>query len=592
MVIEKIGLYGVISLQTFSLFPEYFIAISAIYITITMSLIAYNINGLMFQKALSECLGLTLLMSCFLIINDDILNGLPGFNLYAANDSLSLFSKLTICCFSSIYFFLIADSLKEQLLTSFEYLLILLLAVLGLLLLCSSNDLLTAYLSIELISLSSYLLAAFKKNSNYSIEAGVKYFITGAISSALFLLGSSFIYAYTGSIYFLDFWELLPSQAEYSYYNSIFTSLYCESTADFHYNVLCERSGTSPEMVQLLKDSVMYYFESVIGDNWREVKGMDILIENGKSLPSIGDSSSIFGSIPQESLAFLEIGMSFILFSVFIKLALAPFHLWSLDVYEGSPLTSAFFFAVITKLSLFIFLIRFCYVGMFSFSQEWTFFMMWAAVFSVFVGSFGGLKQRKLKTLLAYSSVSHMGYGMLALSTVSILGVRILLFYMIVYMVSGISTWFILLLLRIKQSKFSLQYNKELSDLSLLNKSNPAIAFGLAVTIFSVAGLPPLAGFLSKIGVFLTLLQQKLYFVCVAVILCSVVSTFYYIRLIKVLYFENCLVGKLYYPIKTNKTLFLSVSIFLLIFLFINPSVVFLILYSVTNDSLFFDFAV
>lgn len=648
MLVEKFGLYSVLSLSTFSLFAEYFIAISAIYITIVMSLLAYNVNGLMFQRALSDCLGLTLLMACYLIVNDDILaTGLSSFHLSIVNDSLSFFSKFIICFFSALFFFSISDSLKEQMLTSFEYLTILLFAVLGLILLCSSNDLLTSYLAIELTSLSSYLLASFRNNSNYSIEAGIKYFITGAVSSALFLLGSSFIYAFCGSIYFSDFWDLFSSDIEYFYSKPFdLDSYYCDVVADVllrqsegvsiadqqFINTLLENSwyfmhgenwpeivakkalsdknfpDPSNYVINNLFDKNLYYQDVVAtlnyspdhvllekdryGSNWVEFVGKELV--TGENLPSIDkyiSSANVLSEFNKDSVKFVEIGMVFILFSLFIKLALAPFHLWSLDVYEGSPTSSTFFFAVITKLSLFIFLIRFCYVGMFCFNEEWQFFTMWAAIFSVFVGSFGGLKQRKLKTLLAYSSISHMGYGLLALSSVSLFGVRILLFYMTIYMISGICTWFIILLLRLKQPKSVFKYNKELGDLALLNKSNPAIAFGLAVTMFSIAGLPPLVGFLAKIGVFLSLLRENLYFICIIAILCSVVSTFYYIRVVKVLYFENLLVGKLYHPIETNKTLLLSVSVFLLIFLFLNPTVLFLVLYNVTFDSLFFDFS-
>jgi len=181
------GLYSVVFLQSFSVLPEYFIAISAIYLLIVIVLITYNVYGLILQRALSESIALILLMTCYLIINDDLLAlNLLSFNNAIVNDQLAFFTKFLVCFFSAIYFFLIADSLKEQKLTSFEYLIILLFAVLGLILLCSSNDLLTAYLAIELSSLSSYILASFKKTSSYSIDAGIKYFITGAVSSAFF----------------------------------------------------------------------------------------------------------------------------------------------------------------------------------------------------------------------------------------------------------------------------------------------------------------------------------------------------------------------------------------------------------------------
>jgi NADH-quinone oxidoreductase subunit N len=373
-----------------------------------------------------------------------------------------------------------------------------------LMLLCSSNDLLTAYLSIELISLSSYVLAPFKKTSSYSAEAGVKYLVTGAISSAFFLLGSSFMYAYSGTINISDFWVIMSDEGWFS------------------------------------DSEALYLFEPL-----------------------------------------LEIGMTFIVFSLFIKLALAPFHVWSLDVYEGSPTISTFFFAVITKLSFFVFLVRISYVAALKYYEAWQFYGIVIALFSVFVGSFGGLRQRKLKTLLAYSSVSHMGYALLAFSAGSRFGAEMLLFYLVIYMLSGLGVWFIILATRINRKRYTDKFSKELGDLALLRKSNPALAISLALTMFSIAGIPPLVGFFAKMGVFLSILHAKYYFVALLAILCSVVSTFYYIRIIKILYFENLLVGKLYYPITTSKSVLFSVLIFSLLFLFVNPAFLYLLVYKV-----------
>src|SRR6476620_5376443 len=216
------GLYSVVLLNSFTVFPEYLISVSILYVLIVMVLVTYNVYGLMIQKALSECIALMLFMACYLMVNDDsialeivtpysvindltVTSNISNFNDSITNDYFCFFTKFVVCFSSGIYFMLIANSLKEQHLTSFEYLLITLFAVLGLMLLCSSNDLLTAYLAIELSSLASYVLASFRKTSNYSVESGLKYFITGAISSAFFLLGSSFIYGFTGSINFTVF---------------------------------------------------------------------------------------------------------------------------------------------------------------------------------------------------------------------------------------------------------------------------------------------------------------------------------------------------------------------------------------------------
>ena len=497
-------------LKTFNVFAEYFIAISALYILVVIVLITYNVHGLLVQKALSECIGLTLLLTCYLILNDDLLfNGgdfecfsILGFYKSVITDYFSFFTKFIVCLFAAFYFLVIADFLKEYRLTSFEYLLILLFAILGLMLLCSSNDLLTAYLAIELLSVSSYLLAGFRKTSSYSAEAGVKYLVTGAISSAFFLFGSSFMYAYSGSINLTDFWLIISNEG------------------------------------------------------WFDINTNAGLLE-----------------------PLFEIGLTFVVFSLFIKLALVPFHIWSLDVYEGSPTISTFFFAIIAKLSFFVFLVRLSYITASKYYEAWQFYAIVIALFSIFIGSFGGLRQRKLKTLLAYSSVSHMGYALLAFSVGSRFGTEMLLFYLTIYMLSGLGLWFVILATRVIRKRYTDKFSKELGDLILLKRSNPALAIAFTLTMFSIAGIPPLVGFFAKMGVFLSVLHAKYYFVGLLALLCSVVSTFYYIRIIKLLYFENLLVGKLYHPLISSKTILFSIVIFSLLFLFVNPALLYLTIY-------------
>lgn len=532
-----IGLPSLLSLSFFTLFPEYFFTISIIYVLVVVVLITYNVYGLMLQKALSECLALILLMTGYLIFNDDLLVlNFSNFNSSIINDFFAFFTKILICLASSFYFLIVSNHLKEQKLTSFEYLLIFLFAILGLLLMCSSNDLLTAYLAIELSSLAFYILTSFRKFSSYSVESGVTYFITGAISSAFFLLGCSFIYGLTGSINFSDFHDLFECSGMYFYPHYLF-----------------------------------YDFSDLKEENlW-------LLVYLAMTL----DLNQFFSLNELFNYSFLEFGLSLLLFSLFIKLALAPFHLWSLDVYENAPTSSTVFFAVITKLSIFVLLIRICYQSFFSLKSCWQFYSLWIGIFSIFIGSFGGLKQRKLKTLLAYSSTSHMGYALIAFSTSTFEGIQMLLFYMFIYMISGLSFWYIFMLLRLKKKYVENKYNKELSDLALLKKSNKALAFSLALTMFSIAGIPPLVGFLAKMSVFLSVVGISFYFVALISVLCSVISTFYYIRIIKILYFESILVGKLYYPINSTKTIILSFLIFLLVFFFLNPSIIYLINYKV-----------
>jgi NADH-quinone oxidoreductase subunit N len=523
------------SLNQFTLFPEYFIGISAIYVLLVALILTYSVYGLIINKSLSEFLALILIMACYLMLNDFEIKTQITFYKSIVYDDLAKLSKFLICFFSALYFILISGSLNEQKLTSFEYLLIILFAILGFILMCSSFDLLIIYLAIELSSLASYLLASFRKTSSYSIESGLKYFITGAVSSGFFLLGSSLLYLHTGSIYLQDFlvlfeqnkWDLYPS--------------YVSSNQNLWGAILVEAFLSNLHW-DLLQSYPQYY--------------------------------------PELDYSFNIIGLSFIFYGLLIKLACAPFHLWSLDVYEGSPTTSSFFFAVISKLSIFVVLLRFAHCFMSS-GELWHNYFIIIGIFSVFIGSFGGLKQRRIKTLLAYSSITNMGYASLTLGVLTNLAIHVLFFHLIIYMISGLCLWSILLLIRLKVKKGINKYSKELGDLALMRKSNSALAFGLSLSMFSVAGIPPLVGFLSKMFVFLSLIQEYFVVVVVTSAILSTIATFYYIRVVKVVYFENLLVGKLYYPIKNRPTLIISGLILSLIFLFTNPTMLqFLCIYS------------
>ena len=197
---------------------------------------------------------------------------------------------------------------------------------------------------------------------------------------------------------------------------------------------------------------------------------------------------------------------------------------------------------------------------------------------TIIVGSFGGLEQKKLKSLLAYSSISHMGYTLIAFSTGTFEGMQLLLCYLFLYMIASLYIWSIFLTLRLK-SKHTKKQNKDLADLNSLSKSNNILALFFSTVLLSVAGLPPMIGFLVKIGIFLASIEAAIYFVAVLSILCSVISTFYYIRIIKVMYFESSVAGKLYYPIEDNISILIVCLFYFLLFLFLNPTIVYLVSY-------------
>ena len=491
------------------LLPELFLGISIIYLTIHGTFLVTNKKYPLIQNSVSYLSVLCLIMFCFLLANNSVeLNEHCGLNNTIVNDYLSFSSKFLIGIVSIFSLLMIRSYLTVQKINYFEYTLLLLFALLGIFLICSSNDLITAYLSIELQSLSFYIMAAFKKDSTFSIDAGLKYFILGAFSSSLFLFGSSIIYGVSGSTNFDDFKSLfLLSQID----NSVYT-----------------------------------FYKEIAFD-----------------------------------AGLMQFALVFIFVSLLFKLALAPFHLWSPDIYENSPTSSTFFFAVVPKLAIFVLLIRIFYYSFYAFVEKWRYYIVIIALVSVIVGSFAGLEQRKLKSLLAYSSIGHMGYTLIAFSTGTLEGFQILICYLIFYMVSSLCIWSIFLLLRLKNN-YTKKQNKDLADLVLLNKSNRTLALFLATVLLSIAGLPPMVGFLVKLGIFLVSIEASMYFIAAASILCSVISTFYYIRILKIMYFENVLVGKLYYPINSNIYILIVGLFYSLLFSVVNPTLFYLFVYKMS----------
>lgn len=493
-----------------NIFPELFLGISIVYLTVHSTFITINKHYILIQNSLVSLGVLILLLVCYLLLNNqlDFLN-MTNFNNTIINDYLSFSSKLIICFLSLSCLLMIQQYLADQKLNHFEYVLLVLFSILGLFILISSNDLLTAYLAIELQSLSFYVLAAFKKNSTFSIESGIKYFILGSFSSCLFLLGSSLLYGLTGTINFEDF-----------------------------------------------KDLFFWFFQS---NNLSETLTLDVTL--------------------------ILVALMFILISLFFKLAIAPFHVWAPDVYEGSPSASTFFFSVVPKLSIFVLLFRLFYFSFYSFLDYWRYFVVIFILFTIVVGSFGGLEQRKLKSLLVYSSISHMGYSLIAFTTGTFEGIQILFCYLIIYSFSGLCVWSIFMLTRLKNN-YKNKQNKDLTDLVLLGKSNKMLAIFFTTVLFSIAGFPPMIGFIVKISIFLSAIEASMYFVALLSILGSVIATFYYIRIIKILFFEKLLTGKLYYPINTVKSILIVFLFLLFLFLFANPTLLFLFSYKLTLLSL------
>ena len=705
---------------------------------------------------------------------------LSSFNDSIINDPLAIFSKFIIGFSSICYLMFITQYLKNQKLVNFEYYILILMAIFGFFLLCCTNDLITAYLAIELQGLAFYVLAAFKKSSSFSIESGIKYFILGSFSTAFFLLGITFVYGFSGSLLLTDFndffiWmfsinsffvsleslskvfanfhfntgdtesffitklylildhldllkkkaylvgldlEFLKSNSDsFSiktnsvldisflnnisermseiYYNLEFTDyLFQKNSFQLNYlgSVLCaflmeinfqncivellynlpenqfvhedfahlkdelleinyyENIGGEPLKLQgnsknslnfqeLLEGESYFYnifmllecsyrsecilnitkfaenlkvqkellTENILNDRFAEVfmqmPTSVSYIDNSKThldfeltnlfnfqsymvsvLSILSLNNFFFQFFSMESPIdvvifdsnFVVFGITIILLALLFKLALAPFHLWSPDVYEGSPTSTTFFLIVLSKLGIFVFLLRVFYLSFSSLISYWQFYSIVVATTSIFIGAVAGLKQRKLKSLLTYSSINNMGFVLLAFSVGSFEGIQLKFYYLIVYILTSLCLWAIILNLK---TPLSLKkQNRELGDLALLHESNNIIAQNLAVILFTMAGLPPMVGFLAKMGVFKALAGVSIYFFSILNILFSVIATFYYLRIVKIIFFENLLIGTLYATIDSKKVFIINLMNFLLGFLFISP--VFLYLYS------------
>lgn len=666
---------------------------------------------------------LIFVLTCYLIlvyqqIHLSLLT-LTSFNDTIYNDQLAFIFKLIIVISSILYIIFIAQYLQDQKLSNSEYYIILLTSIFGFFLLCGANDLITAYLAIELQGLAFYVLASFKKSSNFSIESGVKYFVLGSLSTAFFLLGITFIYGFSGSLLLTDFKDLFiwvfstnnflsffessqfdvglnsPKIKLYSKVSEKFMELYSQidSTSLFSYQDYLRLVGKNFLQLLILISSVndflletgfqdasaeFFYtlqekqleYKSFVGfkDNLLEasyyensdqfltetvhfkgestnlfriysnieghscsnntnsllqccyfsdcvstVLNFSVFFQSHNSVLDIvsleADLRLIFNLkiymfsvinivnlnclflkpseqiVTYESIfdfSFVVLGMLVIILALFFKLALAPFHIWVSDVYEGSPSSSTFFFMVISKISIFVFLLRMCYSSFYSLISYWQFYSLIVGTLSVFIGAVVGLKQRKLKSLLTYSSINNTGFVLLAFSIGSFEGIQTQFYYLITYTLGSIGIWGTILNLKLKKKMYFEKQNKDLGDLALLQECNHIIAQNLGLMLFSLAGLPPTIGFLAKMSVFKALTGVSMYFFVIINILFSVIATFYYLRITKIIFFENTLVGNLYETINSKKTFLINIISFALLGLFISPMFLYLASYKIT----------
>jgi len=325
-----------------------------------------------------------------------------------------------------------------------------LLSTLGMMLLISAADLIALYLGLEMMSLPLYVVAASNRDNVRSTEAGLKYFVLGALSSGMLLYGASLIYGFTGTVSFTG---------------------------------IAKATG------------------------------------HGANL------GLIFG------LVFMFVGFCF-------KISAVPFHMWTPDVYEGAPTPVTAFFAAAPKVAGIAIFVRATMVAFPGIAHEWQQIVVFVSIASMVLGAFAAIGQRNIKRLMAYSSIGHMGFALVGLAAGTAEGVQGVLVYMSIYVAMTLGVFAAILAMR-RDGKFV----ETIGDLAGLARTHPTMAFFLAMLLFSLAGIPPLAGFFAKFYVFLAAIKAGLYTLAVIGVLSSVVGAYYYLNIVKMIYFDEPVKG-------------------------------------------------
>jgi len=361
------------------------------------------------------------------------------------SDNFSLFAKLLILI-SSFFILIISKKYIVDIKNNkFEYPIIVLLSILGMFFMVSSNDLILFYLGLELQSLSLYILASIDRDNLKSSEAGVKYFVLSALSSGLLLYGCSLLYGFTGSTNF----EVIAS-----------------NTAD-----------------------------STIG--------------------------IIF------AMVFILVGLAF-------KVSAVPFHMWTPDVYEGSPTSVTSFFSVVPKVAGIVIFIRFMYLPFQEILDQWKYILVFISIASMILGAVAAIGQNNIKRLIAYSSIGHIGYAIAGMTPGTENGFKSTLIYISIYAVMNIGVFACIFLM-----KRNGKYIEDIQELSGASRNHPLMSLSLLIILSSLAGIPPMAGFFAKFYVFMAVIESGMFTLAVIGLVTTVVSAFYYIRIIKIMYFDD-----------------------------------------------------
>jgi NADH-quinone oxidoreductase subunit N len=262
----------------------------------------------------------------------------------------------------------------------------------------------------------------------------------------------------------------------------------------------------------------------------------------------------------------LTFGIVFILVGLAFKISAVPFHMWAPDVYEGSPTTVTLFFTMVPKIAALTVFIRFLYVPFLELIDQWQMILVFLSIASMLFGAIAAIGQKNIKRLIAYSSIGHIGYALAGVASASNDGIQSSVIYLTIYIVMNLGFFSCLLMLRRNDN-----YYESIDDLSVLSKNHPILSFSLLVILFSLAGIPPLAGFFAKFYIFKAVIEQSMYFLAIVGLLSTVIAAFYYLRIIKIIYFDP---EKEKYDQDHSPWLKFSLilSTLLILFYFISPS--------------------
>lgn len=396
------------------------------------------------------------------------------------DDGFSRFAKILILLGSGVTLVMAQGYLRREQMDRFEFPVLVLLASLGMMLMVSAGDLISLYMGLELQSLSLYVLTAFKRDSRRATEAGLKYFVLGALASGMLLYGAALIYGFTGTVNFAK---------------------------------------------------LAAHFSAAHGE---------------------GGLGLIFG------LVFLTAGLAF-------KISAVPFHMWTPDVYEGAPTPVTALLASSPKIAAMALFMRVLSQPLLGMMGQWQQIIVFIAIASMALGAFAAIGQHNIKRLMAYSSIGHMGFALVGLAAGTEEGVRAVLIYLALYLAMNFGVFGCILAMRDKNAML-----EKIEDLSGLARTRPMMALALAILMFSLAGVPPMAGFFGKFYVFLAAVHSGLYAMAVIGVLASVVGAYYYLRIVKIMYFDEP-AGVQTLPMSRSLGIVVSVSSVFTLFFFLYP---------------------